>query len=300
MTVARCSAVVLSPHFDDAVLSCPGWILERSRAGDAPVVLVPFSSPGESADEATLGGYERARRGADLAVASLGATLRMGGLVDAPLRGRRLRSLAGQLCGEAERDVVEQTRRWLAEVLDELEPREMMVPLGAGHHVDHRIAHQVASDLAAERPGMQIAFFEERPAVFVEQSVWLRLTQLGRAAFSSDVGDLSLAFRAQRFFQSFFGASATRQQIRPGDHSPIVVHLLEAFTRGVQEPAAVARSSHVSWSLDILTEWLPALDALAAETRGFVGSPLHIQWATLEYARRLGFPGHYVERSWHM
>jgi LmbE family N-acetylglucosaminyl deacetylase len=196
--------------------------------------------------------------------------------------------------------VVEQVRSWLAAVLDELGPREVMAPLGAGHHVDHRITHQVAVDLVAERPGMQITFFEERPAAFVEQAVWLRLTQVGRAACSADVGNLPLAFRSQRFFQSFFGASATRQQIRPADHAPIVVHLLEAFARGLQEPAAAARSSRSSWSLDILTEWLPALDALAAESRGFVGSPLHIQWATLEYARRLGFPGHYVERAWHL
>ncbi len=300
MTLARCSAVVLSPHFDDAVLSCPGWILERSRAGEGPVVAVPFSSPGEAADEATLGRYERAKRGADLAVTSLGATLRTGGLVDAPLRGRSFRTLAGQLCREAERDVVDQVRRWFAEVLDELEPREVMAPLGAGHHVDHRITHQVALDLVAERPGLQLTLFEERPAAFVEEAVWLRLTQVGRVAFSGDVGARPPAVRSQRFFQSFFGASATRQQIRPGDHAPIVVHLLEAFVRGLQEPAAAARSSCVSWSLDILTEWLPALDALAAESRGFLGSPLHIQWATLEYARRLGFPGHYVERSWHL
>jgi hypothetical protein len=195
--------------------------------------------------------------------------------------------------------VVQQVRRWLAEVLDELEPREVMAPLGVGHHVDHRITHQAALDLVAERPGMQLTFFEERPAAFVEQAVWLRLTQVGRVGCSADVGAIPPAVRSQRFFQSFFGASATRQQIRPGDHAPIVVHLLEAFVRGLQEPAATARSSRESWSLDILTEWLPALDALVAESRGFVGSPLHIQWATLEYARRLGFPGHYVERSWH-
>ncbi len=299
MTV-RCSAVVLSPHFDDAVLSCPGWILERSRAGEGPVVAVPFGSVGAEADEATLEGYRRAQRGADVAATSLGATLRVGNLVDAPLRGGKLRSLAGQLCREAEQEVVEGMRGWLAALLDELGPREVLAPLGAGHHVDHRITHQVVLDLVAERSGVKLTFYEERPAAFVEHAVWLRLAQVGRAGSPEDVGILSPALRSQRFFQSFFGASATRQQIRPGDHAPIVVHLLGAFARGLQEPTATARSSRASWSLDILTEWLPALDALAAESRGFVGSPLHIQWATLEYARRLGFPGHYVERSWHL
>jgi len=282
----RC-AVVLSPHLDDALLSCPGWILERSRNGCIPVVAVPFSERGHGNKEMHC---------AESAMATLGALVRSGGFAHAAARGALFNSYSKQLCQPMDLDTVGHVMAWFHALIDELTPSEVLAPLGVDQHVDHRISHQIAMDLIDKYPRISFSFFEERPAVYVQEAIWLRLAHLNMA--SHEFESLSMTVRCERFFQSYFGHPATRLQVRPGDPSPIVVHWLEVFARGTQSPMATIHGICSSWPLDLLSDWLVALDSLPSTSCGFIGSPLYVQWAAVEYAKQLGFLGSYVERSW--
>ncbi|MFW5739372.1 MAG: hypothetical protein ACOC1F_03290, partial [Myxococcota bacterium] len=43
MSEARPEAIVLSPHMNDAVLSCAGWILDQAKQRHRPLVVTVFS-----------------------------------------------------------------------------------------------------------------------------------------------------------------------------------------------------------------------------------------------------------------
>src|SRR5262249_19546094 len=78
----RCDSLYLSPHLDDAVLSCAARILEETTAGRR--VVVATLCPGAAAGREELS--RRRREEAARAVASLGASALHLGLPDAPFR----------------------------------------------------------------------------------------------------------------------------------------------------------------------------------------------------------------------
>ena len=302
MTVSRPSAVILSPHLDDAVFSCPGWIRQRAEDGELPLVVTLFSHADVSTNGETQRAYERRQREDEEAVKLIGAARRLAGFADARFRSRTYGSFSGVVCRRVDDDVhvVAKVESYVQALMEELKPRRVLAPLGVGQHVDHQIVHEVAYALASRHPDTEFAFYEDRPYAFVEESVRLRLSQLQRRSHAADFRSISPALRSERFFHSFFSAPYARQQLRATDQTRIVACMLEVFVRALQEPSRPARSSISTWAPDIMQHLLPALDAYASPARGFLGSPLYHQWAALEYARRMGHGGQYAERYWYL
>lgn len=302
MSDSRSLAVVLSPHLDDAVFSCPGWIRKRADEGKRPLVVTLFSHTQHNSSREVQRVYEQRQREDERAAQLIGATRRLAGFVDAPFRSGAYRSFSGVVCQavEEESELVPKVRDFVRRILDDLRPDCVLAPLGIGQHIDHRITQRVVADLAPLYPKVDTAFYEDRPYAFVDEAVRLRLGQIGRTGSTGDFDPLPFAERARRFFLSFFGAPYARQHLRAADQARIVAHVLEAFVRSMQEPATPAHAQLESWSPDILREVLPALDAYGSQARGFLGSPLYHQWAALEYGRRLGMAGRYVERYWYL
>jgi len=170
----RADAVYLSPHLDDAILSCGGRIARECAAGERIVVLTLFTADEPATPPspfaATLarwwslppGEVMRARRREDLeACARLGCRPEHAGLVEAPYRldpaGRPLYASLDALYGtlaEAEEPSVER----LAARLAALDAHRIVAPLGVGGHVDHRLVRR-----AAERARPDALFYEEFP-----------------------------------------------------------------------------------------------------------------------------------------
>lgn len=302
MTDARVATVVLSPHTDDAALSCPGSLLEEARGGKSTVVVALFTNANPLADFHTQQRYGELRAVSERAAGMLGASVRHGGFVDAPQRSPLYATLSGLLClpTQSDQEILSNVRTYLHGIVREMEPQKVLVPLGVDQHVDHRITHEAAVEIASDYPHVEFLCYEDRPFAFVEEAVWLRLDQLGRRGNASCFGSTSTALRAERFFLSLMGFPAIRRTIRAGDAATLVVHFLEAFARSLQEPRKPIHPSFLSWSPDILKDVYPALDAHVAESRGFLESPLYHQWAALEYARRIGFAGCYAERFWRL
>lgn len=171
-------AVVLSPHLDDAVLSCGGLLHARAGRGERVLVVTLFA--GEAPDSAPLSPLAqelhgvwnleedvlRIRRGEDrrasllLGVVALHwdfpeALYRVGGKATLPLYPT-LHHLRGELRHEDE-----PLARELADSLAALpESPVVLAPLGVGGHVDHRLARQVALEVMA--PG-RLWLYEDFP-----------------------------------------------------------------------------------------------------------------------------------------
>lgn len=154
--------VVVSPHLDDAVLSCGGLLALAARRGERSVVISVFTE-----------GHDHARRRReDLeSLAIVGAQPLHLGLLDAPERLGVARTHAA-LVEQARIDPgdVATVRAALTASLAALGPIDtLLAPLGVGGHVDHLTVH------AALRDRDDVAFYEDRPYALVPGALRARL-----------------------------------------------------------------------------------------------------------------------------
>lgn len=179
--------VVLSPHLDDAVLSCGGRLAATAAAGGRALVVTIFAGDDPVSPVNPLAGELRrvwnlpageviaARRGEDLeACRRLGVDALHWRFPEALYRA----SAAGAPLYPTLADLYAEPRAEEATLRDELAGAIaalpgaglLLAPLAVGGHVDHHLARR-----AAEQSGRDVAFYEEFP--YVE---WKRLA-LGRA-----------------------------------------------------------------------------------------------------------------------
>jgi LmbE family N-acetylglucosaminyl deacetylase len=162
------TTVVVSPHLDDGVLSIPALVRSRAAAGERVVVLTVFSEGDD--------GYAARRDEDRAALALLGAEPLHLGLADAPYRRalpRTFRGLVLTQLVEGDADAVA-VAHVLVDRLAALAPDLILLPLGVGEHVDHRVVHAAHTLLHGS-----IGFYEDRPYALVRHAVHARLARLG-------------------------------------------------------------------------------------------------------------------------
>lgn len=172
--------LVLSPHLDDAALSCGGTIHRLARQGDRVVVYTAFAAdepqpaPGPFA-AAMVRGWRlppgramAARREEDRAAcASLGAEPVHGSFTEAiqrcdPASGAPLYASVAALFGvpAASDPAADLVADEVAAQVGALPAgARVLAPLGVGGHVDHRLLRGVADRLA----GVEVLYYEEYP-----------------------------------------------------------------------------------------------------------------------------------------
>lgn len=209
-------ALYLSPHLDDAVLSCGGRIAAAAARGERVLVATlftadePVEAPSPLAADLRrwwrlpAGEVMKARRAEDeIAVRSLGAEPLHLGLAEAPYRFSpdgaplypSLASLYGRLAAQDEPAIAAAAAR-----IGELpSARWVAVPLGVGGHVDH-----LAVRRAAEASGRELAYYEEFP---YSEWKWFAIRRaLGeRSSWAAEVLPLSpeLVERRLRAIQAY-------------------------------------------------------------------------------------------------
>jgi LmbE family N-acetylglucosaminyl deacetylase len=195
---ADLQVLVLSPHLDDAALSC-GGLLTTLPPGTAATVVTFFTTPGPSPVLMTrsartflrLSGFGgdvaelfEARRAEDLRALSPHADVVHAGLTDAMFRRRAGAALLGPLAralpelvhvyptyrfgvaagrvARADRgcleDVAGRVRRWVAQA----GPCVVLAPLGIGGHVDHVLVRDAACRAV---PAERLGFYADYPYV---------------------------------------------------------------------------------------------------------------------------------------
>lgn len=174
--------VYLSPHLDDAVLSCGGAIHRQTVAGEHVLVITIFSGEFQGSQPSPFAleqhGYwgnpplpMALRRAEDVAALELlGARFQHLDYLDAVYRagasGQWLYADVEALFGNVHPgDVLGQNgSQDLAEQLAGLIPphhRVLYAPLGVGHHIDHQIVHAAAQRL--QEKGCRLAYYEDYP-----------------------------------------------------------------------------------------------------------------------------------------
>ena len=177
--------IYLSPHLDDAVLSCGGRIWQQARSGEHVLVvtvfardpssgapLSPFAQELHARWEHSNGAVVRRQEEDLAALALLGADPAHWPYTDCIYRqtpdGRFPYASEEALWGE-----VHPTETGLvAELADRLsalplaQRSTVYTPLGVGHHVDHQIVRR-----AAEAAGHTLTYYEEFPYAEDPQAV---------------------------------------------------------------------------------------------------------------------------------
>jgi LmbE family N-acetylglucosaminyl deacetylase len=174
--------IYLSPHLDDAVLSCGGLIWDQVQQGERVEIWTicagnpppdPLSAYAASLHERwqTAGQAPAERRAEDmLACQRLGATPRYFNLPDciyrrSPENGESLYNSELELFGEihpAEAGLVDSLTKDLAQAIPE--GASLVSPLTVGGHADHRLVRA-----AAEGSGLPLWYYADYPYV-----QWLR------------------------------------------------------------------------------------------------------------------------------
>ena len=197
----------LSPHLDDAALSCGGNIHAQCQRGSEACVITLFAaspaeaSPTEYAEELrTRWGGARdpvaeRRREDRLAMAHLGATFEHWEWCDCVYRFDPATDTAlyptEMSIFEAVHPVESALHIELARGLaHHTHPEGVLfyAPLGVGHHVDHQIVHRAARLLSEQ--GYNVLYYEDFPYAGDRQAVEKALAQCGAAAWQAHIAQL--------------------------------------------------------------------------------------------------------------
>jgi LmbE family N-acetylglucosaminyl deacetylase len=182
--------IFLSPHPDDAVLSCGGWIYQLAQNGERPIVITIFG--GDAPADALRSDFARGlqarwqlgddapacRRDEDRAACDrLGCYLIHLPFADAAYRvdgqGQHLyASEEAIFSGVRDEDIIDRVAWAVEGRLRKVINARLVVPLTAGQHVDHVITRE-----AAERLNAELIYYEDYP--YAEQlermtHVWAR------------------------------------------------------------------------------------------------------------------------------
>jgi LmbE family N-acetylglucosaminyl deacetylase len=198
--------VYLSPHLDDAVLSCGGAIARHSNAGAR--VLVVTICTGAPPPDSPFSAFARKHhlmwgfapgqamaarmREDDRALERLDADAYRAGMLDAIYRMPEVYTSNDELFGAPAPDdpLLYSTRQLIAALRGRLPHATFYAPLGVGNHVDHQILHAAARDGA----GAFMAFYEDFPYVTQPGALEQRLAALGQKFVPSTIDiDATLA-----------------------------------------------------------------------------------------------------------
>lgn len=175
--------VYLSPHLDDAVLSCGGAIHHHAAAGEKVLAITIFAGEFEGADPPPFAlvqhGYwgnpprpMALRRAEDMAALTLlGAAALHLDYLDAVYRadpsGLWMYTDLDTLLGEVHpgdpiyHDGAVGLADRLASLISPQAASLIYAPLGAGRHVDHQLVHLTARNLLGK--GYRVVFYEDYP-----------------------------------------------------------------------------------------------------------------------------------------
>lgn len=167
---AESAILVISPHFDDAVLSTGFWLSQHPGATVA-TVFSGLPGPGVSAsDWDRAGGFDSgndaalARRIEDQnALNLLGATQRCLGFLDHPYRTTERYHESNFGSGE---DIRASVAEAIHQLLEELQPEECLYPLGL-EHPDHVITSDAAQRVLIGKKTTAV-MYADLPYVFVD------------------------------------------------------------------------------------------------------------------------------------
>jgi LmbE family N-acetylglucosaminyl deacetylase len=191
--------IYLSPHLDDAALSCGGAIARHVNAGARVLVVTictaapppdgPFSDFANAVHQnwglAPAEVLSARLREDDLALARLDADTYRAGLLDAIYRRPEAYNSRDALFGTPAPDdaLLYSTRQLIVALQGRVPGATFYAPLGVGNHVDHQIIHAAARDGA----GAVMAFYEDFPYMLWAGAFEQRMRAIGQPFIASTI-----------------------------------------------------------------------------------------------------------------
>jgi LmbE family N-acetylglucosaminyl deacetylase len=173
--------LIISPHLDDAVLSCGARIATTTESGGEAIVATCFTTPGGTAPEELKQLYDRRKADDGEALKMLGAGFRHLGFTDAPSRNPQYHNFNTILfhhhLPDEETTLVLQLTATLEKLIGELKPDELVFPLGTGGHIDHHLVWE--SSKTFWNRSCIVSFYEDLPYALVPGWNAVRWNQLG-------------------------------------------------------------------------------------------------------------------------
>ena len=158
-------SIILSPHPDDAALSCGGRIL----SGQGILILNAFSQTAWwrfPITDRDLPKIQACRANEEHLVSRLtGAEIRALNLPEALLRGHNLDEVFTAEPTQTDRELARQISRAVTDLANKHPLAHWFVPLAIGNHIDHRLTRDAAGEALAAA-GVQethIHFYEDLP-----------------------------------------------------------------------------------------------------------------------------------------
>lgn len=322
--VLKYDCLFLAPHLDDVALSCPARVLEENATGKKVLIATLFSHPGASdAGRFKAADYQGRREEDRKAAEALKADTLHSGMLDAPFRWDQYQNFTGLMF---KRDAnhaqtMMHAAEYIAKLIERARPDVMFVPLGVGWHIDHRLTREAAmvgvsnykwrtlenKNAEALTPEMRahsantlprLMFYEDRPYAFVQESVRLRLAELGYSADSHDLPLLESDEFRKTFIESFMGAPYVKSMLRTEENEFCLRHLNSHLTRGSVQQAPQAIADLHIYDRITLAAVRRAVSEYRSQIGGLYGDIDAWQRTTMEYSRRIGFENDYIERYW--
>jgi LmbE family N-acetylglucosaminyl deacetylase len=202
-SLSHATALFVSPHFDDAALSCGGTLGTYVARGESVAVVTVFTEgppPG-----AALGAFARSftvscgleatesdrlwqlRKEEDTAaMRRLGCAHRWLPYRDAIYRGHYegVFSLLGTV-STGDRPIIDDIEADILRLWHTTPRAKVYLPLGVGRHVDHQICYQLGGALG--RAAADVRYYEDFPYAYEEGAVGQRLRELGVGMFSQSI-----------------------------------------------------------------------------------------------------------------
>ncbi len=184
----RYDHVVVSPHFDDAVVSCGGRIVDRKEMGENVLVVTVFTShiPGENPFRKKayrkLLNYDRRRAEDKAAMASLGVDFIWLGYREILFR-ENIPLFRYWPCFRKTPSNVTLSHALAADLLDICRKtgcKNLILPMAIGQHMDHQIVFQAGAQLLSkEIKTCRIFFYEDYPYVLFPNMLHYRMKITG-------------------------------------------------------------------------------------------------------------------------
>lgn len=183
--------LIISPHLDDAVLSCGASMAKWVADGDRVVVATVFTSCADHSPQMQAL-YKKRKRQDKEALERLGCGHFHMEFTDAPFRTHAYQDFSTILFHHepAKGELVQAIALAIASFIKEVLPDFLMFPLGVGGHVDHNIVYWSSLQVAGLVDN--VAYYEELPYALVPLWTALRLSKLGVCPFNQGNNNLHL------------------------------------------------------------------------------------------------------------
>jgi LmbE family N-acetylglucosaminyl deacetylase len=271
---------IISPHLDDAILSCGIFIQRRKAAGDVLLALNIF----------TAGTLSETRKQEDrAAMAVLGVEPAYLDELDAPDRDPRYKPLRELFFGELDPNspYIEKVARRIQDFIDKNGVDLAVFPLAAGTHIDHRHAFEAGKCMR----NVRVRYYEDRPYIIWPGILQSRMSEIGADVNLPAIAPEEMRAAADSYFylKHFFPPGAYRDEAMP--------LYLEALARPSSREVS-ARSETLRATGDELQKLYDSLSRYGSQMKDIYADYDTFIRDSHAYERRMTGEEAYLERSW--